>query len=145
MPTNFKDIRADIKEAVETLTGANGKVQAVYAYDRSTFSGFPAVIISPSENSADYANTESDKLVFVFKVRAFYPITKESEHESAEIALEGVVDDLLNLFSDRRVIPACDWVEPTPSAWYYEERGEAVYRVAEISLRCRKYVKKSVC
>jgi len=145
MSGNFKNIKAGIKTAIDTLSGTGEKIAVVYDYDRSTFSGFPAVIISPSENSSDYANTEADKVVFVFKVRAFYPITKESEHEDAEKALEDVVDELLDLFSDRRVVPACDWVEPAPSAWYYEERGEAVYRVAEITVRCRKYVDRKVC
>jgi hypothetical protein len=153
MPTNFKDIRAGIKTAIENglmttdeEAGTKKIVQCVYSYDRSTFAGFPAIIISPSENNSDYSSTESDKLTFVFKVRVFYPIKKQEEHEQAENALEEVVDGLLDLFSNRKVLgSACDWVEPTPSAWYYEERDEAIYRVAEINLRCRKYVTRRVC
>jgi hypothetical protein len=137
MATNFKTIRAAIKTAIDTAT----KVQAAYTYERSTFEGFPAVIIAPSENEADYGSTQKDRLVFIFKVRAFYPIPDEGEHSDAETALEEVVDELLTIFKSRDAIgSACDWVEPAPGSWYYEERGEAVYRVAEITLRCVKYV-----
>jgi hypothetical protein len=143
MPTIFKDIRAAIKKLIDENSET---VQAVYNYDRSTFEGFPAVIISPSENQSDYESNQHDKVTFVFKVRAFYPIPKESEHAAAETALEGVVDELLGLFRDHDCLgSACDWVEPTPSAWYYEERSEAVYRVAELTIKCRKYVAGSSC
>lgn len=134
--TPFKDIRAQIKTVVEGATS----VQTSYAYEASTFSGFPAVTIVPTENVADYGSTQKDRMVFVFKVKAFYIIEKESQHLSAENALEAVVDELLALFRTRGVITACDWLEPVPGIWYYEERGEAVYRVAEITLRCVKYM-----
>lgn len=137
MATNFKDIRAAIKSVIDTLT----KVQVSYTYERSTFEGFPAVIIAPSENEADYGSTQKDRLVFIFKIRVFYPIPDEGEHSDAETALEEVVDEVLTKFKSRSALgSACDWVEPAPGSWYYEERGEGVYRVAEISLRCVKYV-----
>lgn len=135
---NFSAIRAAIKKVIDDNADT---VQVAYAYERSTFEGFPAVIIAPSENQSDYGDSQKDRVVFVFKVRAFYPIKKETDHASAETALEKVVDELLTIFFSRDVLgTACDWIEPMPGTWYYEERGEAVYRVAEMTLRCVKYV-----
>ena len=137
MATNFKDIRAAIVAKLDELT----KVQKTYGYDPSTIEGIPAVIVSPSDNEADYGSTSNDRIVFVFKLRAYYTIEKEAEEEEAETALEEVVDEILTAFKERNVLgSACDWVEPAPSIWEYESRGEAVYRVAELTLRCVKYV-----
>lgn len=137
MSTDFKDIRA----AIVAIAGALTKVQESYGYEPSTIEGIPAVIVSPSDNEADYGSTSNDRLVFTFKLRAYYTIADESESEVAETALEEVVDEILTAFRQRDVLgSACDWVEPAPSVWEYETRGEAVYRVAEITLRCVKYV-----
>lgn len=142
MATNFKTIRAAIKAVIDALiSGGSTTVQECWNYERSTFTGFPAVIVVPTDNEAEYGSTGNDKLVFVFKMRTYYPIEKEDDHSAAETALEAVVDELLTTFKERDVLgSACDWVEPAPSVWQYEERGEAVYRVAEITLRCIKYV-----
>ena len=137
MANNFHDIRAAIVAKLDELT----KVQKTYGYDPSTIEGIPAVIVSPSDNEADYGSTSNDRIVFVFKLRAYYTIEKESEEDEAETALEEVVDEILTAFKERNVLgSACDWVEPAPSIWEYESRGEAVYRVAELTLRCVKYV-----
>ena len=136
MATDFKDIRAAIVAKVDELI----KVQKTYGYDPSTIEGVPAVVVSPSDNEADYGSTLKDKIVFVFKLRAYYTIEKEAEEEEAETALEEVVDEILTAFKPRDALgAACDWVEPIPSVWEYETRGDAVYRVAEITLRCIKY------
>ena len=138
MASDFKEIRA----AIVTKLGDIETIQESYGYDKSTFSGFPAVIVVPSDNEADYGSSQKDRLVFVFKLRAYYIIKKESDTGTAETALEKVVDEILTDFRDRNVLgSACDWVEPMPSVWEYETRGEAVYRVAEITIRCVKYVK----
>ena len=137
MANDFHDIRAAIVDKVDELT----KVQKTYGYDPSTIEGIPAVVVSPSDNEADYGSTSNDRIVFVFKLRAYYTIEKEAEEEEAETALEEVVDEILTAFKERNVLgSACDWVEPAPSIWEYESRGEAVYRVAELTLRCVKYV-----
>lgn len=137
MATNFKSIKA----AIITALGSSELIQSAYDYERSTFEGFPATIVVPTDNDAEYGSNTNDRIEFVFKVRSYYPIPDEGEHDAAEDALTDVVDELLTLFSSRDVLgSACDWVEPAPSVWQYEERGEGVYRVAEITLKCVKYV-----
>ena len=140
MANSFKNIRATIKAKI---VADCDKVQTgcVYSYDKMTLEGMPAVVIIPSDNEADYGSTSKDRAVFVFKIRAYYERTEEDEQGNAEIALEEVVDQLLEEFRERDVLGSvCDWVEPIPSIWYYEKRKETVYRVAEITLRCVKYL-----
>lgn len=136
MSSNFKDIRAAIVTALQT----SEHISQVYDYEASTPQGFPAAIVAPSENEADYGSTATDRLVFVFKVALYYLIENESNHEAAEDALEVAVDDVLTILRPRSSVGSCDWVMPSPSRWYYEERGEAIYRVAEITVKCVKYV-----
>lgn len=137
MPTTFKDIRAAIKAKLDE----SKLIQKVYNYERSTFEGVPAVIVAPTDNEADFGSQSKDRLVFVFKIRAYYPIPDEGEHSDAETALEEVVDELLTTFRVRDILGgACDWVMPTPSIWQYEERGDGVYRMAEVTLRCVKFL-----
>lgn len=112
---------------------------------KSTFAGFPAAVVLPSDNESDYGSTFKDRSVFVFRIVIYYPIKKESEQDAVEIALENAVDELLTVFgggaAKRGVLgAACDWVEPVPAAWGEDPSGETVYRTAAITLRCVKYV-----
>jgi hypothetical protein len=136
--TNFKNIRSSIKNII---TAQADKVAIVYDYEASTFSKFPAVVVAPSENQADYGDTAKDKDTFVFKLRAYFLVKDEADHPRAERVLEAVVDQLLTLFRQRDVLGgACDWLTPSPSVWQYEIRGEAIYRMAEITLKAIKYI-----
>ena len=137
MPTDFKTIRASI---VAKINGIDD-VGICYGYDKSTLEKYPAVVVVPSDNEADYGSSTNDKVVFVFKARIYYLFKGETAGADAETALETIVDELLSTFRERNVLgDACDWVEPTPSIWEYEVRGEAVYRIAEVGLKCVKYV-----
>jgi hypothetical protein len=134
----FSTIRSAI---VTKLNGAGiTKIQVAYRSPRATFSGFPAAIVEPSENEADYSSTSDDKRVYAFKIRVYYPIKDESDYDAAETALEGALDEMLDAFTIRGALgTACEWIEPVPSVWQYEERGEGVYRMAELTLRCIRY------
>ncbi len=115
------------------------KIQVAYRSDRSTLEGFPAAVVSPSENEADYASTSDDKLTYGFKIRVYYPI-KDDNQESADIALEEALDELLSVFGKHDALgDACMWIFPVPSVWQYEERGEGIHRMAELTLRCVTY------
>jgi hypothetical protein len=138
MSTHFRDIRAAIKTLIQNQAT---KVAIVYDYEASTFTKFPAVVVAPSENQADYGDTQKDKDTFVFKLRAYFMVKDEADHPRAERALEAVVDQLMTIFRQRDALGAsCDWLQPTPSIWQYEIRGEAIYRMAEITLKATKYI-----
>ena len=137
--SDFKDIRAAIKTKIIASID-KAQTDCVYDYDKMTLEGMPAIVIVPSDNEADYGSTSNDRIVFAFKVRVYYERTEEDEQGAAEIATEEVVDQILDTFRERDVLgDVCDWLEPAPSIWGYEERKETIYRVAEITLRCIKY------
>ncbi len=141
MASTFKDIRAAIKAVIDAQADA---VKVCYNYERSTFEGMPAAVVVPTDNEAAYGSTRDDRDVFVFRIKMYYEIKKEDEHEAAEGYLETTLDQMLTIFRNRAVLGAAvDWVEPAPSIWYYEEVGEGVYRVAELTLRCVKYIDKT--
>lgn len=112
----------------------------MYSHPKSTLDGYPAVIVMPSENEADYSSTSQDKLTFGFKLHVLYPVTEEADHAQVETAIGECVGDLLRLFSAKNALTTVDWVNPVPSMWSELEVGEAVYRTAEVTLRCVKHV-----
>lgn len=133
----FSTIRTAI---IDKINNDLTKIQVAYRTDRSTLDGFPAAVVSPSENEADYASTSDDRLVYAFKIRVYYPIKNESEQDSAELALEEALDEMITAFTARNALgSACDWLAPIPSAWQYEERADGLYRMAELTLRCITY------
>jgi len=134
----FSTIRTAIIDKINSASIT--KIQVAYRTDRSTLDGFPAAVVSPSENEADYASTANDKRVYAFKIRVYYPLGKESEQDSADIALEEALDEMLAVFGKHDALgTACEWIYPVPSVWQYEERGDATYRMAELTLRCVTY------
>lgn len=137
MSNVFKDIRAKIKEVLEANAD---KLSHIYMADRSTFEGYPAAIITPSEESADYGDSSMTQYDIGFTVRVHKNIPTDGQ-EAADLELEEVVDQLLDIFRDKDVLsPACDWVTPVPAAWGYQDRENGPVRTAEIRLRCRKYI-----
>lgn len=140
MPSNnFSAIRQAIIDKLNSSEVT--KVQVAYRGDRSQFEGYPAAVVSPTSNEADYSSTTSDRLSIVFEVRLYYIIEDLEDQDPVEIALEEALDELFDVFNEREVLgSACDWVTPVPSIWDYEERGDAVYRLATVTLSCVKYV-----
>jgi hypothetical protein len=133
----FSTIRTAI---IDKINNYLTKIEVAYRTDRSSFAGFPAAVVSPSENEADYSSTADDKRVYAFKIRVYYPLESESQQDAAELALEEALDEMLDAFKQRDSLgAACDWVEPIPSVWQYEERGDGTYRMAELTLRCVVY------
>lgn len=125
---------------LNTINSQATKIQAAHRTDRSRFDGYPAAIVTPSESEADYGTTSKDRRVYVFTVRVHQPI-KDVGQDQADIVLEETLDELITIFSNKTVLgSACDWVEPVPSVWGYQDREIGQVRVAEIKLRCIKYV-----
>lgn len=133
---------ASIRQAIiDKIEASADKIKVAYPTDRSVFEGFPAAVVSPSDNEADYGSTMKDRRVYVFKVRMYYQIPNQGDFEAAEGFLEAAVDQLIDIFNTRNVLgSACNWVEPIPSVWEFETRSDVPYRVATLTLRCIKYV-----
>jgi hypothetical protein len=132
----------EIREAIATKVLTADSVQASYAYPRSTLEGFPAAVIMPSENQSDYGSTHNDRVVFVFRVMLYAPIKDEGAGEAAEQALGKAVGELVfDTFKSRdSLIEVCDHIEPAAGIFGESTVGQGVYRTAEVTLRCVKYL-----
>lgn len=141
MPTVTKDIVNDIRAEIAAKIESDSVIfSAVYPWPKATLEGFPAVIVMPSENDADYGSTNSRELVFTFNLNVYYPTTKESEYEKTELAVGECVGELLRIFLVKHPLTTCDWVTPIPSIWGETTVGEATFRTAQVVLRCVKHV-----
>ena len=137
----FESIRTAI---IGVINDQAEKIEAAYRTDVSSIDGFPAALVIPSEAEADYHQTspESNKETYVFTIRVIFPFTEGQE--TADIALEQALDELIAIFRDRSVLGnAADWVVPVPSVWGYQDRGNGIVRVAEMKIRATKYVDPS--
>lgn len=135
----INNIRAEIASVIEAVVG-DGVIGVVYAFPKSTLSKYPGVVVMPSENSADYSSTGDDRMTFGFNLNIYYPVKTEAEYEAAETAIGEAVAELIRLFTPRNALTTCDWVDPVPSVWGEATVGEAVFRTAQVTLRCVKYL-----
>lgn len=138
----FQDVWNALVAAIEN---SSSKVAIVYKGDREILEKYPAAVVVPSANENDYEDTAANRMTFSFTVRLYYPLEggTEANYEEADDGLGDALDELLNIFLDDKVLgTAADWVIPVPSTWGYEQRGEGILRVAELTVRCRKVVAK---
>lgn len=133
----INNIRAEIAAKIEADSDL---FSAVYPWPKATLEGFPAVIVMPSENEADYGSTNSRHMTFTFNVTIYHPTTQESEYEQTELTVGQCVGDILRIFLDKHPLTTCDWVTPIPSIWNETTVGEATYRTAQVILRCVKQI-----
>lgn len=120
------------------------KIEAAYRTARSDIEGYPSAEVFPSENEADFHQTSpgSNRETYIFTIRVLYPFTEGQE--DADLALEEALDELLETFRERSILgSAADWVDPVPSIWGYQDRGNGTMRVAELKIRAVKYIDPS--
>lgn len=131
----------NIRNAIVSLLNTLSIFQEVYTSEVSQYSGYPVAVVTPSDNDADYGSTDADKVTFSFKVRVIYLIQKGTNQSDVDDKIYDVSDTILNAFKTRGALGnVCDWVQPVPSVWGTEDRGEGVLRTREFTIKCKKYV-----
>ena len=90
---SWKILRPQVEEVLKTIT----TLQEISRAPKIKFDGYPAAHILPSENSGDYETTTENIRTYAFTVRAFYE-TKQTTIEKALLALEEVVDSIIDTF-----------------------------------------------
>ena len=134
---------AIIRQAIIDLLNSEAisKIEVAYRTDRSKVEGYPCALVFPSEHEADFHQTGSgnNKETYVFTIRILYPFVEGQEE--ADIALEEATDEIIAALRDRSVLgSASDWVIPVPGKWGYQDRGDGIMRVAELNVKCVKYI-----
>lgn len=133
----FNTMRQAIVDKLETLTN----LQEVYFAPRSEFAGSPVAVVSVSQNEALYNSNRVDRMTFVFQVRIYIPLANDADSVEVETNLGKAYAEVLEAFMERQVLgAAADFVEPIAGTWSYEERTSGIYHVAEVNLRCVRFM-----
>lgn len=132
----------DIRQAVlDKIVAEESTIQEAHFEEVARFDGSPAAVIGVSSNEALYNSNTTDRITFVFQVRIYIPLPEGNATEEVERNMGKAYWDVLSMFNSRKALGAsADIVEPIPSIWGYEERGEGIYRFAEVIVRCVKFV-----
>lgn len=144
----FNNLRQAILTKIES---DETTIQEAHFEERFTFDGSPAAVIGVSPNEGLYHSQKADRMTFVFRIRIYIPLV---ENETAfdhthdiEERMGKAYWEVLRMFNQRGVLDgqglAVEFVEPIPSFWDFEERGQGVYRFSEINLRCVCFVSNS--
>ena len=134
----FNNLRQAI---LDKITGDETTIQEAYFEQRSEFEGSPAAVIGVSQNEALYNSSDLDRMTFVFQIMIYIPLKSDTDAHEVETNLGKAYWEVLHMFNQRGCLDGIEGmenihVEPIPSIWGFEERGEGIYRVAEINLRC---------
>lgn len=137
-----------LRPQLKTLLDTIDTLQEVSKAPKIKFSGYPAAHIVPSENSGDYETTSENIRTYAFTVRIFYE-TKQTAIEDALVALEEVVDSVIDKFDQEDLKGATSRVVgiglptgymfinifATPNRWGVLSEDQLI--MAEITVRVR--------
>lgn len=90
---SWRILRPQIEDVLKTVT----TLQEISRTPKIKFEGYPSAHIVPSENTGDYETTKENTRTYAFTVRVFYE-TKQTTLENAFLALEEVVDSVIDAF-----------------------------------------------
>ena len=137
MSTNFASIRSAILTKLNGIVGAGQPLAQVKAYHDENFTGFPCASFEPSGNeNMFYTNTDNLR-GYAFDVVVWQEI-ESGGRANAVTVLTTAVDAIIAAFdSDYNLSGACDFVEPVPSAWKEIVVGEATFKYAVITIKCK--------
>ena len=142
--TNINNIKSVI---INRISSDITKVQDTADYEKTGFSGFPAVTIFCSGNENDYESTSDNLRTFTFIIRIHEQLGKipqldavsDNAKQRAERILGDVVSEIIDSFDKYYTLGgAVDICKATPSRWGYAEIPEGWARIAEIKIECKK-------
>jgi len=134
---SFVSIIAEIISILGTIP----EIKEVHNFDKGKFTGYPAAVVYPSENSSDFETTTQNLRQYVFTIRVHVPLEKVGtlDHQTADRILRETLDAIIakfdNLFTLNGVV---NFVNATPSVWGYQTRETGGLRVSEVRLACNK-------
>jgi hypothetical protein len=141
MPSPFNQLRQAVLDKLLTETT---NIAEAHFEEKSSFASSPAAVVGVSSNEALYNSQKTDRVTIVFQIRIYIPLKDEEHTLETETRMGEAFWATLLLFNKRDALGAhADFVEPLPSIWGFEERGNGVYRFSEINLRCVKYLNQS--
>lgn len=96
-------VASQIRSLLITRINNLATVQAVYGYEETHPSGYPAVFVVPANMDGEFVTTNENRRVYSFSIRVIYPtgqnLPKDASKtpvEYAEDTINDVIDDIIN-------------------------------------------------
>lgn len=135
----------NIKKEIMTLLSTITNIQDVADYQKTGFTGYPAVSVLMSDNENDFWSTAENLRKFVFNLDIFVQIAKntgsadDNAQQKAERVMGDVVSDILNKFDNEIDLNGqADFVDATPSSWDFVQLPGGYMRHAKIKIQVNK-------
>jgi hypothetical protein len=133
---------ATIKNKILTILQTVTKIQEFYGYPILNFGGYPAAVIVPSSQDADYETNVDNQRIYAFQISIFQEI-QEGGIENALDALYDLADDVLNAFDKNPTLTGISlptgytmiYVVPSIAAWHQIEDKDVLS--LDITLKVR--------
>lgn len=141
---SWQTLRPQLKTLLDTVS----TIQETASYPKMKFNGYPSATVTPNENDAEYETNTENIRNYAFMVRIFYE-TKHTGIENAILALEEVVDSVIDVFDQEDLKGSATrtvgvslpsgytfiniWA--APGAWFELPDEELIY--AQVSVRVR--------
>lgn len=150
MAENYGDIEYLKKNIIREISDQVTLVKDVADYEKTGFTGFPAVTITVSGNGNSFVTSAENERVFMFLLRVYEQIEQvpaidaisDNAKERAERVLGDAVDQILRVFDTTTRFTLTDsadrGIEAVPSRWGYSLLPVGWCRVAEIEVRAKR-------
>lgn len=135
------------KTIIDRISNTITTVQDVSNYEKTGFTGFPAVNVISSGNENDFWTNAENQRQFTFLVRIYQQISANAQLEAvsdeekklAEAIMERVVSEMIDSFDQfYNFNGEADFMRAVPSVWGYVNTSNGWCRTAEIKLQVVK-------
>lgn len=96
-------VSSSIKSTLKTRIQALSTVQAVYGYQETNPSGYPAVIITPANLEGEFTSTTENSRVYGYNITVLFPCGQklpnaeyDKQNEQAEEIIADVLEQIIN-------------------------------------------------
>lgn len=142
---------SNLRTAIATKLGTVSKIAKVYrnSPEPEYIEQFPAAVVVPSGNISGYETNVDNERVYGFTVSLVVNL-KGRTLANAELAMEDLVDDVINAFDNDEFLDDIDGsgtpvtlaakysmigVIPLPTAWVVNDKLEQL--IAQVEIRCK--------
>lgn len=126
----------NIKAGIVTLLQSATKAKVVYNYEEPQPTGYPAIMVVPTDGEATFLDTQRVRRDFTFDVK-LYQERVEVGAQEAERIMTNLVDQIISLFDDftnTSLSNTVVFMKPVKVKWGYLNVPDADVRSCEITL-----------
>lgn len=139
----WDELSGGVINLLNTLSTVDHNV-AIFDYAMTNIPAYPAITVTPSDNTAQYADTRRNERSYIFSIKCYQERVKAGEQLS-ELIVRQLVDSAITLFDANPLLDQVNgfgrlngrgYCRPIPSVWKYIQSEQVDVRMAEILLEC---------